>query len=154
MPLAQFVVRSAIQPALAGTTREQVVREMVQSLVTAGSLPESDRDDVVKAVLRREALGSTGIGRNIAIPHSRHASVNHLVGTIGISHVGVPFDSIDGESVNIFVLLVSPQDRPADHLRALENVVKSMNDDAFVAALKAAKTADEIWTTINLPITT
>ena len=154
MPLSQFVVRDAILPTLTGATREQVVREMVQSLVVAGSLPETDRDDIVKAVLRREALGSTGIGKNIAIPHSRHAAVNHLVGTIGVSKSGVPFDSIDGEPVHVFVLLVSPQDRPADHLRALENVVKSMNDDAFVMALKAATTADEIWTVINLPVTT
>lgn len=151
MPLSQFVIRDAILPALTGTTREQIVREMVESLVRAGALPDTDRDDVVKAVLRREALGSTGIGRNIAIPHSRHAAVNHLVGSVGVSHGGVPFDSIDGEAVNIFVLLVSPQDRPADHLRALENVVKSMNDDAFVAALKAAKTRDEIWATISQP---
>lgn len=154
MPLSQFVVRDAILPALAGTSREQVVREMVASLVTAGSLPESDRDDVVKAVLRREALGSTGIGRNIAIPHSRHAAVSQLVGTVGIAPVGIPFDSIDGEPVSIFVLLVSPQDRPADHLRALENVVKSMNDDTFVAALKAAKTAEEIWAAIDRSATT
>lgn len=145
MPLSQFVIRDAILPALTGMTREQVVREMVESLVLAGALPDTDRDDVVKAVLRREALGSTGIGRNIAIPHSRHAAVNHLVGSLGISQAGVPFDSIDGEAVNIFVLLVSPQDRPADHLRALENVVKAMNVDAFVDALKAAKTKDEIW---------
>lgn len=149
MPLSQFVIRDAILPALTGTTREQVVREMVESLVRAGALPDSDRDDVVKAVLRREALGSTGIGRNIAIPHSRHAAVNHLVGSVGVSHAGVPFDSIDGEAVNIFVLLVSPQDRPADHLRALENVVKSMNVDSFVDALKAAKTKDEIWDIIS-----
>lgn len=151
MPLSQFVVRDAILPALTGTTRELVVREMVDSLVLAGALPETDRDDIVKAVLRREALGSTGIGRNIAIPHSRHAAVNHLVGSVGVSQNGIPFDSIDGEAVNIFVLLVSPQDRPADHLRALENVVKSMNDDTFVAALKAAKTQDEIWATISQP---
>ncbi|MFO0936123.1 MAG: PTS sugar transporter subunit IIA [Gemmataceae bacterium] len=149
MALSQFVVRNAIIPTLAGTTREQVVREMVQSLVQAGSLHEADREDIVKAVLRREALGSTGIGRNIAIPHSRHAAVSQLVGTIGISKAGVPFDSIDGEAVNIFIILVSPQDRPADHLRALENVVKTMNDDAIVTALKAAQTADEIWAAIG-----
>ena len=145
MPLAQFVVREAIRPALAGATREQVVREMVQSLVEAKALAEGDREDVVKAVLRRESLGSTGIGKNIAIPHSRHAAATQLVGTVGIASHGVPFDSLDGEPVNIFVLLVSPQDRPADHLRALENVVKAMNVDAFVDALKAARTSDEIW---------
>jgi PTS system fructose-specific IIA component/PTS system nitrogen regulatory IIA component len=145
MPLAQFVVRAAIRPALAGTTREQVVREMVQSLVEASAIAESDREDVVKAVLRRESLGSTGIGKNIAIPHSRHAAATQLVGTVGVSSLGIPFDSLDGEPVHIFVLLVSPQDRPADHLRALENVVKAMNVDAFVDALKAANSVDEIW---------
>jgi PTS system fructose-specific IIA component/PTS system nitrogen regulatory IIA component len=151
MPLAQFVVRAAIRPALAGTTREQVVREMVHSLVEAGALTDADRDDVVKAVLRRESLGSTGIGKNIAIPHSRHAAAGQLVGTVGIAAHGVPFDSLDGEPVNVFVLLVSPQDRPADHLRALENVVKAMNDDAFVAALKACQSADDIWTVLQNP---
>lgn len=149
MALSQFVVREAIVPALGGTTREQVVREMVRSLVAAGSLAESDADDVVKAVLRREALGSTGIGKSIAIPHTRHAAATHLIGTIGKTETGVPFDSLDGEPVHVFVLLVSPQDRPADHLRALENVVKAMNDDAFVARLREAKTADEIWEIIR-----
>jgi nitrogen PTS system EIIA component len=151
MSLAQFVSRAAIRPALTGTTREEVVREMVGSLVEAGCLIEADREDVVKAVLRRESLGSTGIGKNIAIPHSRHASAGQLVGTIGKSEVGIPFDSIDGEPVNIFVLLVSPQDKPADHLRALENVVKAMNVDAYVAALKSAQTADAIWDIIQNP---
>lgn len=149
MPLSQFVVRDAILPALTGTTREQVVREMVQSLVAAGQFAESDRDDIVKAVLRREALGSTGIGRNIAIPHTRHAAVSHLIGTIGLSAAGVPFDSIDGEPVHLFILLVSPQDRPADHLRALENVVKAMNVDATINDLRNAKSRDEIWAVIQ-----
>ena len=55
------------------------------------------------------------------------------------------FDSIDGEPVYVFVLLVSPQDRPGDHLRALENVVRSMRDDAFVKALRDAPDRDAIW---------
>jgi nitrogen PTS system EIIA component len=151
MGLANFVLREAIRPALAGTSREQIVREMVQSLVEARALSETDRDEVIKAVLRRESLGSTGIGKNIAIPHSRHAAAAQLIGAVGIAPVGIPFDSLDGEPVHIFVLLVSPQDRPADHLRALENVVKAMNVDSFVDALKAAKTADEIWTVIQNP---
>jgi PTS system nitrogen regulatory IIA component len=154
MALSQFVVREAIVPALDGTTREQVVREMVRSLIAAGALADSDADDIVKAVLRREALGSTGIGKNIAIPHTRHAAASHLLGTIGVSRTGVPFDSLDGEPVNVFVLLVSPQDRPADHLRALENVVKIMNVDDVVTRLKAATTADEIWAVIRSAGTT
>lgn len=149
MRMSNFVVRDAILPELAATTRDEAIREMVKSLHAAGQFLNTDLDDIVKAVIRRECLGSTGIGRGIAIPHSRHASVGQLVGTLAISRGGLPFDSIDGEPVHILVLLISPQDRPGDHLRALENVVQTMRDDGFVKALKAATNRDEIWELLN-----
>ncbi len=151
MRMSHFVVRDACLPTLAGTTREAVVRELVQGLHAAGALPTADLDEVVKAVLRREQLGSTGIGRGIAIPHSRYASVSQLVGAVGLSKLPdkVPFDSIDGDPVDIFVLLISPQDRPGDHLRALENVVQTMKDDAVTAALRACTTRDQMWELIG-----
>lgn len=149
MRMSHFVIRDAILPAVAATTKEDVIREMVQSLHAAGQLPNADVEDVVRHVLRREQLGSTGIGRNIAIPHSRHPSVSQLVGTLALSQPGVPFDSIDGEAVHILVLLISPQDRPGDHLRALENVVQTMRDDGFVKALRACTTREEVWELIN-----
>lgn len=149
MRLSNFVVRDAIIPALTSTTKEGVIREMVRGLQTAGCLRESDVEDVVKAVLRREQLGSTGIGRNIAIPHSKHASAERLIGSLALSPGGVPFDSIDGEPVYVFVLLISPQDRPGDHLRALENVVRTMRDDQFVKTLRQATTIDAVWKLID-----
>ncbi len=149
MRMSNFVIREAIIPALTATTKEGVIREMVQSLHAAGYFREADVEDIVKAVLRREQLGSTGIGRNIAIPHSKHASADRLIGTLALSPAGVPFDSIDGEPVYVFVLLVSPQDRPGDHLRALENVVRTMRDDSFVKNLRQATTRDAIWQQID-----
>jgi PTS system fructose-specific IIA component/PTS system nitrogen regulatory IIA component len=95
--------------------------------------------------MRREQLGTTGIGRHIAIPHSRHPAVDRLIGTMALSRDGLPFDSLDGEPVYVFVLLVSPQDRPGDHLRALEAVVRTMRNDEFVRQLRACQTRDEIW---------
>ena len=145
MRMSHFVVKEAIQPALTETTRDGVIREMVASLEAAGRVLKSDLVDVVEAVLRRERLGTTGIGRGIAIPHSRHAAVGQLVATVGLSAAGVPFESLDGEPVQVFVLLISPQDRPGDHLRALENVSRCLRDDNFVKALRAAKTREEIW---------
>jgi nitrogen PTS system EIIA component len=147
--MIDFVVREAIVPQLVATTREGVIRELITSLQTAGHFPNTDLEDIVKAVLRREQLGSTGIGRSIAIPHSRHASVTKLIGTVGISQAGIPFDSIDGEAVHVLVLLISPQDRPGDHLRALENVVQTMRDDAVVEALRLAETQERIWSLID-----
>jgi mannitol/fructose-specific phosphotransferase system IIA component (Ntr-type) len=145
MRMTNFIVRDAIIPTLAATNKEGAIREMVQALHAAGCFREGELEDIVKSVLRREQLGSTGIGRNIAIPHSKHANVDRLIGTLALSDRGVPFDSIDGEPVFVFVLLVSPQDRPGDHLRALENVVRTMKDDEFVKKLRQAKTKDEIW---------
>jgi mannitol/fructose-specific phosphotransferase system IIA component (Ntr-type) len=149
MRMSNFVVRDAIIPALTANTKEGVIRELVQSLHLAGFFRERDVEDIVKSVLRREQLGSTGIGRNIAIPHSKHASVDRLIGTLALSPVGVPFDSIDGEPVFVFVLLVSPQEQPGEHLRALENVVRTMKDDTFVKNLRQSTTRDAIWNLIE-----
>jgi mannitol/fructose-specific phosphotransferase system IIA component (Ntr-type) len=149
MAMTDFVVRDAIIPALTATTKEAVIREIVESLRSTGHVAADVADDIVRAILKREQLGSTGIGRGIAIPHTKHASVDRLTGTVALSKGGVAFDSIDGEPVFVFVLLVSPQDRPGDHLRALENVVRTMRDDAFVKAVRQADTKDAVWTLIN-----
>jgi PTS system nitrogen regulatory IIA component len=145
MRMSNFIVRDAIIPALASTTKVGVIEEMVRGLHAAGYFRDGDVPEIVKSVLRREQLGSTGIGRHIAIPHSKYAGVDRLIGTLALSEAGVPFESIDGEPVYVFVLLVSPQDRPGDHLRALENVVRTMKDDEFVKRLRQAKTKDDVW---------
>ena len=145
MRMSDFVVREAIVPALAATSKEGVIREIVESLRGSGYFQGGESDDIVRAVLKREQLGSTGIGRGIAIPHTKHNSVDRLIGTVAVSPNGVPFESIDAEPVHVFVLLVSPQDRPGDHLRALENVSRSLRDDGFVRSLRNAKTREEIW---------
>jgi mannitol/fructose-specific phosphotransferase system IIA component (Ntr-type) len=144
MRMSDFVVRDAIIPELAATTKEGVIREMVESLRAAGQFRGGDLEDVVKAILKRELLGSTGIGRGVAIPHTKHNSVERLVGTVAVSTKGVAFDSLDGEPVHVFVLLISPQDRPGDHLRALENVSRCLRDDGFVRSLRQAGTRENI----------
>jgi PTS system fructose-specific IIA component/PTS system nitrogen regulatory IIA component len=149
MAMSDFVVREAIVPALAATTKETAIREIVDSLRATGYVGGDVAEDVVRAILKREQLGSTGIGRGIAIPHAKHPSVDRLTGTVALSPGGVAFDSIDGEPVYVYVLLISPQDRPGDHLRALENVVRAMRDDAFVRLLREATTREEVWKLIE-----
>jgi mannitol/fructose-specific phosphotransferase system IIA component (Ntr-type) len=149
MRMSDFVVRDAIVPELTSGSKEVVIREMVESLRVAGQFRTADTDDVVRAILARERLGSTGIGRGVAIPHTKHQGVERLVGTVAVSSKGIPFDSLDGEAVHVFVLLISPQDRPGDHLRALENVSRCLRDDSFVKALRTASTRDAIWTLLD-----
>src|SRR6266568_1433413 len=143
MRMSDFVVKEAIIPDLKANTKEGVIREMIDSLKTAGQFKTGDPEDTIKAILKREMLGSTGIGRGVAIPHTKHSSVDRLVGTVAVSPTGVPFDSLDGKPV--FVLLISPQDRPGDHLRALENVSRCLRDDTFVNLLRAASTREGVW---------
>ena len=145
MRMSDFVVRDAIVPGLAAANKEGVIREMVEALRGAGQFKGADPEDIVRAVLRRELLGSTGIGRGVAIPHTKHNSVERLIGTVAVSQRGVAFESLDGEPVHVLVLLISPQDRPGDHLRALENVSRSLRDDVFVRSLRQARTREEIW---------
>src|SRR5579884_515579 len=147
--MSDFVVRDAIVADVTATTKEGVIRELVESLRGAGYFKGADPEDIVRAILKREQIASTGIGRGVAIPHAKHNSAERLVGTVALSKGGVPFDSVDGEPVYIFVLLISPQDRPGDHLRALENISRSLRDDGFVRKLRQATSRDAVWTVLE-----
>jgi PTS system fructose-specific IIA component/PTS system nitrogen regulatory IIA component len=144
MKFADFVCNKAICPSLESHDKAGVIREMVGLLVDAGSISEQDRDDIIKAIMKREELGSTGIGRGVAVPHTKHPSVDKPVGTVAISVDGIDFESLDGENVQLLFLLVSPPDRPGDHLRALENISRQLQDDMFCKFLKQAKSSQEI----------
>lgn len=145
MRMTDFVVREAIISDLTATTKEGVIREIIDSLRGNGYLQNQATDDIVRAIMKREQLGSTGIGGSKAIPHTKHAGADRLIGTVALSKNGVNFDAVDGEPVHVIVLLVSPQERPGDHLRALENVVRTMKDDNFIKALRGANSRDEVW---------
>ena len=66
------------------------------------------------------------------------------MGTVGVSSHGVDFDSLDGERVQLLFLLISPPDRPGDHLRALENISRHLKDEKFVSFLRQAKTREQV----------
>jgi mannitol/fructose-specific phosphotransferase system IIA component (Ntr-type) len=149
MKFADFVSREAIRAELRATDKVGVVTELVESLLAAGEISAADKDDIVKAILKREELGSTGIGRGIAVPHTKHPSVEKLVGTVGVSSNGVEFESLDGEPVQLFFLLVSPPDRPGDHLRALENISRQLRDETFCRFLRQSKSSDDITQLLN-----
>lgn len=145
MKFADFINSDAIRAELTADDKDSVIREMAGALAAAGAIEESELDSIVKAILRREELGSTGIGRGVAVPHTKHPSVDKLVGTVAVSAEGLDFDSLDGEKVELFFLLISPPDRPGDHLRALENISRQLRDDTFCRFLKQSKTTEDIW---------
>jgi len=139
MKFSDFVAPDAIRAQVAAVTKEGVIREMTRALVDAGRISAGDEESIVKAILKREDLGSTGIGRGVAVPHTKHPGVTRLVGTVAVSPKGIDFESLDGDPVQLFFLLVSPPDRPGDHLRALESISRQLRDDSFCKLLKSAK---------------
>ena len=149
MKFCDFVSTEAIQAEMASVDKEGAIRELVGNLVDAGQIKSDDANGIVKAIMKREELGSTGIGRGVAVPHTKHPSVDKLVGTVGVSQGGVEFQSLDGEPVQLFFLLVSPPDRPGDHLRALENISRQLRDDMFCKFLKGSKTNKDIQTLLE-----
>jgi len=144
MKFADFITKDAIRAELKAETKEAVIKELVQALLDAGEIEADQQEDIVASIMKREELGSTGIGRGVAVPHTKHPSVQKLVGTVGVSEGGVDFDSLDGERVQLFFLLISPPERPGDHLRALENISRQLRDETFCRFLKQSKTADDI----------
>ena len=149
MKLAEFIVRDAIVCGLSAATKEQAIEQIVESLAQHGRVPRDEAPDIVRAIMRREELGSTGIGNHVAVPHTKHASVSRMVGVIAVTKGRIDFQSIDREPVDIIFLLVSPPDRPGDHLRALELISRNLRHEMFCRFLRQATTIEAVWDVVQ-----
>jgi fructose-specific phosphotransferase system IIA component len=139
MNIADFLAERAVTTQVKSQAKEDVIRELVGLLVQAGSIKDKDVHRLVQILLKRESLGSTGIGQGVAIPHGKSDCVTQLVGAFGVSCVGVNFDSLDGEPVHIFFLLVAPEDSAGPHLKALARISRLLKDKHFRESLRNAK---------------
>jgi len=144
MKFSDFVIVEAIQPNLVAIDKEGAIRELTGALVEAGQVDEEHAEAVFDTIIEREQLGSTGIGRGIAIPHAKHAGVKRPVGTVGVSREGVEFNSLDGDRVHLIFTLISPPEQSANHLAVLEYVSRQLRNDLFCKVLKESKTASDI----------
>ena len=144
MKITDFLREKAISIELQATTKEGVIRELVHLLVKAGEIKPSDEERLVPILLALEALGSTGIGHGVGIPHGKSNCVRELVAAMGISRRGVRFDSLDGEPVHVFILLVAPEDSAGPHLKALARISRLLKDRFFRESLREAKDEREV----------
>ena len=139
MEIMSFLNVDAVSCEVKAQNKEGVIHELVALLVKAGSVKEKDAAKLTQILLEREALGSTGIGQGVAIPHGKSNCVGKLVSAFGVSRSGVPFDSLDGETVHLFFLLVAPEDSAGPHLKALARISRLLKDRHFRESLKTAR---------------
>jgi len=134
-----FLNEKAVSADLKSETKKGIMQELTDLLVKAGELKPKMRDASVKILLNREALGSTGIGQGVAIPHGKCEHVKELVGAFGVSKKGINFDSLDGEPAYLFFLLMAPIESSGPHLKALARISKLLKDKYFRDSLKNAE---------------
>jgi PTS system fructose-specific IIA component/PTS system nitrogen regulatory IIA component len=149
MKLGDIVPDGGVMDDLKSVEKEDVIKEMVQTLVKTGRIDEASSIKVIKALMDREELGSTGIGSGVAVPHAKHDSITDLVGAFGRSKAGINFDALDGEPVHILFLLLSSKNASGAHLEALAYISRLVRDEKFVKSLKDAKDAKELRTLLG-----
>ncbi len=113
----------------ANCPKEAIICLIVDRLIETSTLCGDHREGVIRAIMRREGLGSTGIGRGVAIPHTMYPGVDRLVGAVARFPAGIEFASLDNEPVYTVCLFVSPVNRPGDYLRLLEAAARQFRGE-------------------------
>lgn len=149
MKLTQIVAPGAIIPRLTATTRDEAVAELIDALIAAGAAAAAQRDDLIKRVLDRERQASTGFGKGVAVPHIKHDGVGVMRAAIGLSERGIDFASLDRQPVYSVFLLLSPADRPDEHLKAMQVIFASLSKDTFRKFLRQASNVEAVRTLLD-----
>lgn len=139
--LSELLSPDRVRVPLTGDTKAAVLEELVGVLRDAGAV--GDAGEVLRAVLAREEVLSTGVGDGVAIPHGKSGAVPALTLAAGVAAAPVDFEALDGNPVTLFFLLVGPEDAAGAHVKALSRIARLARRDAFRERLAAARSADE-----------
>lgn len=147
MKITDFLDKKGIKIGFESTEKEDALQELVNLLAEVQDV--GDKKVILKTLVERESLGSTGIGQGIAIPHGKTDRVKDIVAVLAISHKGVQFEALDGEQVYILFLLLAPKDSAGPHLKALAQISRILRDSYFCQLLRKCKTPDEVYELIR-----
>ena len=146
MKLSEIIAEEGIIPDLRAKDKKEVLEELAETIVSHE--PSLDKNALVKVLLERERLGSTGIGDGVAIPHGKFHGVKRPVISFGRSRKGLDFESMDGEPAYLFFLLVAPENSASIHLKALAKIAKILKNSSFRKVLMEAPGKKELYQTI------
>jgi nitrogen PTS system EIIA component len=141
MKLLDILHKETIISELKATDKKSLLEEL--SLPVA-KITQSDHQELVKVLMERERLGSTGIGAGIGIPHGKMRGLKSLTMGVGLSAQGVNFDAMDGKPTYIFFLILTPEDSAGLHLVLLARISKLLKENSFKEKLLTAKNTDDV----------
>ena len=142
MRIQDVLKREAIIDNLKARTKEGILEELV---VPVAQIAGVDQQELVRVLMQRERLGSTGIGGGIGIPHGKLKNLESLVLGFGLSREGVDFESIDKKATHIFFILITPENSTGLHLKLLARISRILKNDPFKQRLMNAADGDEIY---------
>ena len=146
MKILDVLPKEAILADLKAVDKKGVLEELVTPVADISGI---NHEDLVKVLMERERLGSTGIGEGIGIPHGKVKDLNSLILGFGLSRKGVDFDSMDGLPAHIFFLLITPENSTGLHLKLLAQISRILKNDLFKKKLLQATSRDEIYSIIK-----
>ncbi len=146
MRLTDILHEEAIIADLTARRKKEVLEELCSLLAEQESL---DSEPLLKVLLEREKLGSTGITDGIAIPHGKSKDINNILVAFGRSTAGVDFDSMDGEPTYLFFLILAPMNSTTIHLKVLAKISRLLKDPVLRKELNEAKDSSTIYELIS-----
>lgn len=134
MELSDIIGVEGIRAPLRSTGKKRLLQDIADLADSVYGLPA---DEVFKALTEREALGPTGVGRGVAIPHARFPGVTRVIGLFVRLEKPVDFESIDRQPVDLVFALFAPEAAGAEHLKALARVSRTLRSEAVCAKLRS-----------------
>jgi len=144
MALVDYLCEAAICLDVTCQQRDDAMRALLEQLAAADMMPEALVDEVLEALLERERLGSTAIGRGVAVPHARLAALDRLVVGFGYSASGVEFHALDGQPVHEVFLVLGPKEGADEYLAVMQHITRLVQNDDFRRFIADAATAAEV----------
>ncbi|MDR0644919.1 MAG: PTS sugar transporter subunit IIA [Treponema sp.] len=142
MDLKSMLTRETVCLHLKGTTKEEIINELIDMLVAAHKV--TDRESALAAVMERENKMSTGMKHGIAIPHGKSQTLSDLVACMGVSDALVEFDALDKQPCRIFIMTLSPVEKTGPHLQFLAEVSLLFKSEEKRGQILHAQTPEDI----------
>ncbi len=146
MKILEVLQKEAILEDLKSKDKKGIIEELVAPVAKVANVSE---EGLVRVLLDRERLGSTGIGGGVGIPHGKLKNLENIVLGFGLSRKGVDFDSMDGKPTHVFFLLVTPENSTGLHLKMLARISRLLKNESFKERLINAAGQDDIFNIIQ-----